>query len=197
MSFTIEKKLSLCLAIVMLLSMLAGCHGDVETVSETPSIDFESQSHIQVDTSTPEEESQPLLTGDFVVYQKKYDYKGNNIQLLHVENQTNRHFNITIKGKYLDKDGNVIKEETQKFAAFPAGWSNYFIFYPRCAFDSFTYVLETEEYSKEAPYSLAPEDILKTTDSDGNPLASYLSFAYEKEMTWARSVLIYKIPYEE
>lgn len=196
MSFTIEKKLSLCLAIVMLLSMLTGCHEDVETASGTPSIDFESQAHIQVgtsndDASTPAEESQSPLTGDFVVNLKKYDYNGNNIELLHVENKTNNHYNVTIKGKYLDKDGKVIKEETQKFAAFPAGWSNYFIFYPRSAFDSFTYELKTEAYTREAPYSLNSERTVLTTDSDGNPLASYLSVAYEKEMRWGRHVITY------
>ncbi len=190
------KKLALCMALVMLLVFLAGCHGDVGTSSETPSIDFESQAHIQVntsedDTSMPTEESQPPLTGDVVVNEKKYDYKGNNIELLHVENQTNRHLNITIKGKYLDKDGNVIKEETQEFGAFPSGWSNYFIFYPECAFDSFTYVLETEEYTKEVLYRSGNTQFsLLATDSDGNPLASYINFVYDEDLTWGRHVIL-------
>ncbi len=194
MYYAVEKKLPLCLAIVMLLALLAGCHEDVEMASGTPSIDFESQAHIQVDTSdddtyTPEEESQPPLTGDFVVNLKKYDYKGKNIELLHVENQTNRHFNITIKGKYLDKDGNVIKEETQKFTAFPAGWSNYFSFYPRCAFDSFTYELETEPYTERVPCLYDNQINHLTMDSDGNPLASYINLTYEKKLTWERALI--------
>ncbi len=202
MYYAVEKKLPLCLAIVMLLALLAGCHEDVEMASGTPSIDFESQAHIQVDTSdddtsAPEEESQPPITGDFVVNLKKYDYKGKNIELLHVENQTNRHFDITIKGKYLDKDGKVIKEESQKFAAFPAGWSNYFIFYPECAFDSFTYELKTEEYSKEVPDIVDNRVILKTSDDDGIPFASYIGFTHEKELKWRRDVLANTYPYRE
>ncbi len=194
MCFSIRKKLALCMALVMLLTLLAGCHGDVGTSSETPSIDFESQAHIQVDTSDddasmPKEESQPPLTGDVVVNEKKYDYKGNNIELLHVENQTNRHLNITIKGKYLDKDGKVIKEETQKFTAFPAGWSNYFSFYPRCAFDSFTYELETEPYTERAPCLRGNPINHLMTDSDGNPLASYINLTYEKKLTWNRALI--------
>ncbi len=209
------KKLALCMAIVILFTLLAGCHGYVGTSSETPSIDFESQAHIQVGTSdddkstpkeestskeesTPTEQSQPTLTGDFVVSEKKYDYKGNNIELLHVENKTKNHYNITIKGKYLDKDGKVIKEETQKFAAFPAGWSNYFCFYPRCTFESFTYVLETEEYTERAACTLYSRPINHlTTDSDGNPLASYINFTYEKKLEWMRAVLTYTTPYTE
>ncbi len=205
------KKLALCMALVMLFTLLAGCHEDVEMATGTPSIDFESQAHIPVGTpddsstieesvpkeesttkeeSIPKEQSQPPLTGDFVVNQKKYDYKGGNIELLHVENKTNNHLNITINGKYLDKDGKVIKEETQKFGAFPSGWSNYFIFHPRCAYDSFTYVLETEEYTERTPCILYNHPINHlTTDSDGNPLASYINFTYEKKLTWRRALI--------
>ncbi len=203
------EKLALFVALVMVLTLLAGCHGDVGTSSETPSIDFESQAHIPVGTpddsstieesvpkeesttkeeSIPKEQSQPPLTGDFVVNQKKYDYKGGNIELLHVENKTNNHLNITINGKYLDKDGKVIKEETQKFGAFPSGWSNYFIFHPRCAYDSFTYELETEPYTIEVPHSYGG-DVLLATDSDGNPLASYINMTYEKNLIWGRAVI--------
>lgn len=91
---------------------------------------FESQAHFQVSTpedgSASDDTSQEPLTGEFVVSDNKYDYNGANLELLRVENQTNRRFNVTIHGKYLDANGDVLTEETQTYTCFPAGWSNYF-----------------------------------------------------------------------
>lgn len=186
---------------VMLLTLLAGCAGQEEKPPENIS-DFESQAHIQVsvpeDESTPEEASQTPITGEFVVSEKKYDYKDSNMMLLYVENQTNRNFRVTINGKYLDEKGNVIEEETQTFDAFPAGWSNHFIFYPRRAFDSFTYELETESYDPtKVMKSYADERILlATADSDGVPLASHIELSYGK-LFWGRSLIFSDENYEE
>lgn len=189
------------MAFVMVLTMLSGCTKEEQNPAGTIS-DFESQAHIQVsapeDESTAEEASKTPLTGEFVVSEKKYDYKDANLMLLYVENQTNRDFRVTINGKYLDEKGNVIEEETQTFDAFPAGWSNYFIFYPRRAFESFTYELETESYDPtKVMQSYADERILlATADSDGVPLASHIELSYGK-LFWGRSLIFSDENYEE
>ncbi len=188
---TLKKKISLCMAIVMLLALLAGCHEEAETVSEGTVSDFESQTHIPVEISddvsdevsadvsndvSAGEVSNVPLTGEIVVNEKKYDYKGNNIELLHVENQTNLHLNVTVHGTYFDADKNVIKEESQTFTAFPSGWSTYFIFYPYKSFDSFTYTVETERYVPEPLHA----------DESGTPYASFITLSFKRNLYWKR-----------
>lgn len=178
----IKKLLVLCILISMILATLAGCAKEEEQNPAGTISDFESQAHFQVGTSGDDsasgDTSHEPVAGEFVVSDKKYDYKDANLVLLYVENKTDRHYNVTIKGKYLDENGETLKEETQTFEAFPAGWSNHFMFYPKIAFDSFTYELETEEYTNE-PIS---------SDESGTPYASYINISYEKNLTWQRGV---------
>ena len=183
----IQKLLALCLVFSMALTILAGCskkQGTAGTIS-----DFESQAHFQPgtsgDASASGDTSKEPPTGEFVVSEKKYDYNDANLMLLYVENQTNRHYDITIHGTYLDENGETIGEETQTFEGFAAGWSNNFIFYPRKAFDSFTYTLETADASGVTTLAGYP---IKTVDENGIPLVSYLTeFTYDKKLTWMRS----------
>lgn len=176
----LKRLLAFLLILTVLLALHTGCEKEEQTPAGTVS-NFESQTHVSIGTSdvgTSDDASKEPLTGEFVVSEKKYDYKDANMELLCVENQTNRHFNVTIHGKYLDANGAVLKEETQTYTCFPAGWSNYFQFYPRIAFDSFTYEIETEEYANEALY----------TDADGVPLVSYLDVTYVKNLYWTRNI---------
>lgn len=173
-----KKTLAILLLFTLLLALLAGCAKKEQIPVGTIS-DFESQAHISVDTSEEEfasgDTSKAPVSGDFVVSEKKYDYKDANIMLLYVENKTNRHFNVTIHGTYLDENGEVIKEEKQTYEGFPAGWSNHFIFYPKTAFNSFTYTVDTEEY--------VPDEL--TCDESGTPYASFIDFTYEKRLYWS------------
>lgn len=116
------------------------------------------------------------ITGEMVVNEKKYAFKEENLMLLNVENKTNKHVDLTIHGKYLDADGNVIKEESQSYTAFPSGWKNYFIFRPARAFESFEYTLEVKEYD-------AADKIHST---NGEPLSLYMDVTYEKKLYWWR-----------
>lgn len=178
------------LLLAMTISVFSGCKKEEQAPAGTVS-DFESQTHIQVSApaaestsgetisgETSDSTSKEPLSGEFVVSEKKYDYKDANLELLYVENQTNRHCNVTIHGKYIDENGETIQEETQTFEAFPAGWSNNFIFYPKIAFDSFSYELETEEYVPETMYA----------DESGTPYASYIELSYEKNLQWIRGL---------
>ena len=136
-------------------------------------------------TSKPAESSQGTIsqpsggefTGEIVASEKKYTYNGNDLMLLHVENKTALHLDITIKGRYLDKSGKVIKEESQTYRAFPSGWSNYFIFRPKMTFDSFDYTFEVKEFK-----STTAAD--KLYAYNGDPLTKYAELTYSKNLTW-------------
>lgn len=186
--YAIQKILALWLIISMSLTILAGCAKEEQNPAGTVS-DFESQAHFQPGTSGDDpvsgDTSKAPLSGGFVVSEKKYDYKDGNIELLYVENETDRHYDITIHGAYLDENGETIKEETQTFAGFASGRSNNFIFYPRMAFDSFTYTVEAEEATGEIEIDGIP---VKIFDKEGNPLVSYIEFVYNKNLVWQRGM---------
>lgn len=180
-----RKFLSLLLVCAFCAALFAGCAKAKEEQNPAGTIsNFESQTHFQPGTSGDEsasgDTSREPVSGEFVVSEKKYDYNGANLELLYVENQTNRHYNVTIHGTYLDENGETIEEETQTFEGFPSGWSNNFIFYPRKAFDSFTYIVETEEYAPEMMHA----------DETGTPYVSYITFTYEKNLQWMRGLTL-------
>lgn len=92
-----------------------------------------------------EDVSYAPLTGEFTVKDKVYDFRGNNIAIVSVKNGTNKDYSVTIKASFLNKDGNVLKTETQTLDQYSAGYENYFLFEPNIAFDKFTYEIETSE----------------------------------------------------
>lgn len=130
--------------IAVMITSLNGCEKPTEAgeISE-----YDSVSHIQISGDENQTGSGSDHAAGFVVRDRKYDYKGNNLVILNVENQTNNNYAITIKGQYLDADGTVLKEESKTFEGFSAGWKNYFFFVPEIPFDRFTYSLQAEKYS--------------------------------------------------
>lgn len=181
-----KKLLALFLLFSMALAVLSGCKQQEQKAGTISG--FESQTNIQVDTLEDDsgDTSKAPLSGEFVVSEKKYDYNGANLELLYVENQTDRHYDITIHGTYLDENGETIGEETQTFEGFASGWSNHFIFYPRKAFATFTYTVDM--VASSGVTSIEGHKI-KTVDKDGIPLVSYLTeFTYEKQLSWERGI---------
>ena len=83
----------------------------------------------------------------FRVSQKKYDYEGNNVMILTVENMSDKAYDVTIKASFNDADGNSLKTMTQTYKGFCSNWTNYAIFQPEIKFDSFIFELETKEYA--------------------------------------------------
>lgn len=134
----------------------------------------------QSGTSEPSDPSQggtsepSQSAGEFVVGEKKYTFQGNDLLLLSVENKTGSAYDVTVNGQYLDASGNVIKEESQTYVGFPAGWQNYFIFRPKATFDGFTYDLSAK------PCDLSD----KVHFPDGDPLTPYVSLTYSKQLHW-------------
>lgn len=175
-----KRSFTLFLLLSMALMLFAGCSEKEMTKAGNVS-DFESQANIQVGISedAAEDTSKAPLSGEFVVSEKKYDYNGANLMLLYVENQTNRHYNVTIHGTYFDENGETIQEETQTFEGFASGWSNHFVFYPRKAFDSFTYTVDTEEFIPETMHA----------DESGTPYSAFAELTYPKTIQWTRGLL--------
>ena len=195
----IRKTLAFLLVFTMMLATLVGCAEKEPMESAGEVSDLSEEKHFAVesittssDESAEESFGQEIVSGmtqnpeasagEFVVSEKKYEFKGNNLMLLYVENSTNKHYDVTISGKYLDQDGKVLKEESQTYRAFPAGWKNYFIFRPKMAFDSFDYTLEVQEFQVNTI-----EDQLEAYN--GEPLSSYAELIYSKKPVWTRGWL--------
>ena len=195
----IRKTFAFLLVFTMMLAILVGCAEKEPMESAGEVSDLSEEKHFAVesittssDDSAEESFGQEIVSGmtqnpeasagEFIVSEKKYEFKGNNLMLLYVENGTNRHYDVTINGKYLDQDGKVLKEESQTYRAFPAGWKNYFIFRPKMAFDSFDYTVEVQEFQVETM-----EDQLEAYN--GEPLSTYAELTYSKKLVWERGYL--------
>lgn len=176
---------AILLAALLGAAMLAGCAKQKTGTAGTVS-DYDSQSHFQIgasgEPSRPKDGSEGVSSaessaeGEFVVSEKKYSYQGEDLMLLHLENQTNRHYDVTVHGVYLDENGKPVKEESQTYKAFPSGWQNYMIFRPKMAFDGFAYTLEVTDYDPSDPIYCY----------EGEPLSSYTELTYTKELYWFR-----------
>ncbi|MBQ4116427.1 MAG: S-layer homology domain-containing protein, partial [Clostridia bacterium] len=86
-------------------------------------------------------------TGNLVVKEKKYNYKGANVMIMNIENQTDKNITLTITAEFKDSKGNVLKTETRKVEGFPANYRNYVVFQPGIKFDKFTYEIKTSSFS--------------------------------------------------
>lgn len=129
-------------------------------------VDTESQSYAEqsLEESSEEEKSEPsepveqkglfegaevreveVDGGIFRVSQIKKNYCEEELVLLHIVNQSNTDYCLTIDGSYLDENGEVLKTERQTFIQYYAGYENCFIFRPKTEFTEFAYSLSFED----------------------------------------------------
>jgi len=125
----------------ILLMLFVGCGGSNSTtpVETTPMAPL-------TDTTAPN--VVPDENG-FVVIEKRYIYLKKDLVILSVENRSDKNYTVTVTGRYLDSDGNVIKTQKQTFTGWAAGYHNYFLFRPNRNFADFQYTLEVNEYTGE------------------------------------------------
>lgn len=97
------------------------------------------------ETTKPVEQP-PQQTGQFILKEKKYEYKGADVSILHVENKSQKAYTITLTATYKDSNGKELKTEKKTFEGFPAGWSNYFVFNPGIKYDSVSLELAGKDY---------------------------------------------------
>ncbi len=90
--------------------------------------------------------------GIITVKQKKHEYKGLDVMILDVTNNTAKNYTLTINAMYKNAAGQVFKTEQRVFEGFPAGYRTYFVFREGLKFHDFTYQIAVEEYT-ERPYA--------------------------------------------
>ncbi len=156
-TIVISLLLTLCLSACSEESAPLPDISDYNSEAFIPIVPSSSEASEDLDESKDSEESAqsaqppqtPISADGFSMKERKYTYLDAGVVLLNVENKTQKNYNVTIHGTYLDENGAVIGEETKTFEGFAAGWQNYFMFWPEFMFDKFTYTLEVEEFTGE------------------------------------------------
>ena len=145
-----RKILAIILSAVALISLVA-CEPMVGTTPESSKAPSSSQSPTATlaPTQTPQITPDKVtdVDGVFNVSQKKYDFKGNNVVILNVENTSNKAYSIQITASYKNSSGAQIKSETITFEGFAPNWSNYFVLNPEISFADFDFELKATAYS--------------------------------------------------
>ena len=161
-----KKLLTLTLAALMLLIALTSCRmpekqdpfkeileenpemelpkSEVMEVAPVDPVDFHFEDVIEDYDNETESDG-----GDFVCKDKMYEYHGNNITVLKLENHSEANCTVTIQAKFLSTSGTVLKTEAQSFEGFPAGWQNHFVFMPQIQYDAMEYTLDVKQYTGE------------------------------------------------
>ncbi|MBQ7337835.1 MAG: hypothetical protein IJW40_05180 [Clostridia bacterium] len=159
-----KRLLTLTLAILLCLTTFAGCNtpqtpqtpDDTNTPEPPEDVidDYDNENEIEIGGEQPEAGSEHTNTvGKFVAKDKTYDYQGNNVTILTLENHSEANCTVTIHAKFLNAYGIVLKTETQSFEGFPAGWQNYFVFIPEMKYDTMEYTLDVKQYTGEMYFS--------------------------------------------
>ena len=155
------KKILLSVLILALgVSLLAGCSEEAEESGiQLASDPIESYDTVSVflpedeestegasDSNEENKETQSEVAG-FVIKEKKFRYGEQDIVLLNIENKTGKNYTLTVNGTYFDESGNVLRNETQSFEDFVAGYQGYFVFHPEMAFDTFSFTLSYNHFT--------------------------------------------------
>ena len=193
-----KKLLTLTLAALMLLTSLTSCRmpekkdpfkeildenpemelpkSEVMEVAPVDPVDFHFEDVIEDYDNETESDG-----GDFVCKEKMYEYKGNTVTVLKLENHSVKNCTVTIQAEFLSAGGIVIKTETQSFEGFPAGWQNYFVFNPEMKYTTMKYTLDVEEYTGEMYFASTSGFVLGDIYEDKWPLPQTLAQGdYEK-----------------
>ena len=169
----VRKGLALLLAVALLSALFAACGKEEETAPQGEVSDMSGEQHFNIGdimsnsasssssetvstepsgtSETPSADEPHEWSGEFIITEKKYEYKEKNFMLLNVTNDTGKNCNLTITSTFYDEAGNVVRVQQQLYRNHPTGWSNYFIFYPDMKFDTFSYEVSAEEYENNTP----------------------------------------------
>ena len=154
-----KKNILMCLMLTFAVAFLAGCGDERDQMYSIDDYNNESRFFPETSNSAKDPEydadaeseidNSNNLDNGFLVKDKKYTFEGNDLIIINVENQSGKTYSVTIVGSYLDKDGKVLKTETQTFDQYYPEYSNYHLFKPDMKFDSFSYTLSFELYTGE------------------------------------------------
>lgn len=152
-----KKALILISVLLLSLSALFACK---ETDTDYNISNFDSESRFQVeiepDSNTSQENSNnteasrvEIQNATFLVKDKKYVYKENDVVLLDITNETEKNLSITITMTYFDEAGDELKTEERFFEQFAAGYQNYFLFNPDMVFYTYSYTVNASVFDGE------------------------------------------------
>ena len=192
-----KKILTLTLAALMLLTVLTSCRAEIkdpfkEILEENPEMELPKSEVMEVAPVDPADfhfedviEDYDYETesddGEFVCKEKTYEYNGNNVTILKLENHSEANYTVTIQAKYLSAYGIVLGTETQSFEGFPAGWQNYFVFMPQMRYAAMEYTLDVEEYTGKMYFASTSGYVLGDIYEEGMPLREKMAIGdYEK-----------------
>ncbi len=156
----IKKYISLFIIFILLI-ILCACNISMEKPNSPSSEETNNDSSDMGDFRADESEETIKTYDNFLIKQKIYPYKMENIVLLDVQNNSDTNFFVRIKGKYFDRNGNEIASETQVFEGWYGGYQSYFLFRPKVGFWEFEYELETEPYEEECFAKYLPNSKLE------------------------------------
>ncbi len=206
-----KKFLAVFLIAATALTVFAGCSEEEEESGiQLASDPIESYDTVSVflpedeestegasDSNEENKETQSEVAG-FVIKEKKFRYGEQDIVLLNIENKTGKDYTLTVNGTYFDESGNVLRNETQSFEDFVAGYQGYFVFHPEMAFESFSFSLDYVEFEgaprlsnikglawdyQTANYNVWPEIVPGQTGDPENVLYTKWSVINENNIT--------------
>ena len=88
------------------------------------------------------------IVGAFTVKEKKKNYKGKDIEILYIKNNTGNEYEITVNGSFLDENEKEACNGMEKTRTLFINSEICFVFQPGATFDHFEYKLSSEK--KEA-----------------------------------------------
>lgn len=152
-----KKALILISVLLLSLSVLFACK---ETDTDYNISNFDSESRFQVEVIPPSDTSDEsnadteasrgeVQNATFLVKDKKYVYKENDVVLLDITNETSENYSITITMTYYDDAGDELKTEERFFEQFAAGYQNCFLFKPDMVFDTYSYTVNASVFDGE------------------------------------------------
>ena len=142
-----KKYISLLLA-VMLTTSLFACsptHGQGDGTAPPPIDSYDTERQFPVET---EDESNTVATG-FTVKEKLYDFKGENVLIFHVANESTQNYTLKLRVTYKDENGNAVGKKAQTVRGFAAGHEKYMMFRPGVEFETYTYTLVADPFEGE------------------------------------------------
>lgn len=144
-----KKYMSLILAVILSVSVLTACTSTPELGNGTqaPPIDsYDTERQFPVETA--EDESNTVAAG-FTVKEKLYDFKGENVLIFHVTNESTQNYTLKLRVTYKDESGKAVGKKAQTVRGFAAGHEKYLMFRPGVEFETYTYTLEAEPFEGE------------------------------------------------
>lgn len=151
-----KKTFALLLIVSFFALSMSGCASLVEDLQElnspeeynaesiVPIDEYDNETVFYPDENGNDESGEPQNEG-ITLKDKKYTFEGKDLVIINARNQTSTNYEVTVTGSYLDKDGKVLKTETQTFDQFAVDYQHYFLFNPEINFEKFTYTLDVKE----------------------------------------------------